>query len=133
MRVKTLLALCLLVCLTIVMHAFAQEGHPLKGAWLGDWGPNATDRNKVTIHFDWDGTSISGIVNPGPDAVPIQRASLDVKGWTVHFEIDAKDKTGKPVRYIVDGKFENMILPNRTLVGTWNYGNVKGDFKLRRR
>jgi hypothetical protein len=87
----------------------------------------------VTIHFDWDGKNITGIVNPGPDAVPIQRASLDVKSWSVRFEIDAKDQTGKPVHYVVDGKFENMILPNRTLVGTWSHGNVKGDFILRRR
>jgi hypothetical protein len=119
--------------LLLFFLAFAQEGHPLKGAWLGDWGPDAKDRNRVVIHFDWDGKNLTGIVNPGPDAAPIQKASLDVKEWIVRFEVDAKDRTGKVVRYVVEGKFENMILPNRTLVGTWNHDNVKGDFRLRRR
>ena len=27
----------------------AQEGHPLKGAWFGDWGPSRNDRNPVLI------------------------------------------------------------------------------------
>jgi hypothetical protein len=31
------------------------QGHPLKGVWLGDWGPNKTTRNSVVIEIDWDG------------------------------------------------------------------------------
>ena len=41
MRAKAFLLVCLLACLSVV-SALAQEGHPLKGTWLGDWGPNNT-------------------------------------------------------------------------------------------
>jgi len=49
MRAKAILLVGLLACLTLVVTAFAQEGHPLKGTWLGDWGPSKTDRNQVTV------------------------------------------------------------------------------------
>jgi hypothetical protein len=122
----------LLACLTIVMSGRAQEGHPLKGTWLGDWGPNKTERTRVTILFDWDGRNITGALNPGPTSVPIQKASLEPKGWLVHFEVDAKDKAGKTVRYVVDGRIENLGLYKRSIVGTWSYDGVKNDFKITR-
>ena len=40
MRAKAFLLVYLLGCLAFVLPVFAQEGHPLKGTWLGDWGPN---------------------------------------------------------------------------------------------
>jgi hypothetical protein len=57
---------------------------------------------------------------------------LTPKDWTVHFEIDSKDAAGKPARCVVDGKIENLGLYNRSIVGTWNHDNVKGDFRLQR-
>jgi len=81
--------------LATVVAAFAQEGHPLKGSWIGDWGPNKTDRNQITIVIDWDGKQVTGILNPGPGAIPIQKASLEPKGWIVHFEVDAKNAAGQ--------------------------------------
>jgi len=33
----------------------AQEGHPLKGSWLGDWGPTKTQRTQVSWY--WIGTA----------------------------------------------------------------------------
>ena len=96
MRAKAFLLVSLLACLTMVFSAFAQEGHPLKGTWLGDWGPNKNDRNQVTIVMDWDGKQITGQVNPGPNSIPISKATLEPKGWIVHFEADAKNAAGKP-------------------------------------
>jgi hypothetical protein len=116
----------------LVFTAFAQEGHPLKGSWIGDWGPNKADRNQITIVMDWDGKQISGVVNPGPGAIQIQKASLEPKGWLVHFELDAKNAAGQPVHYVVDGHIENLGLFNRSVVGTWSHDNVKGDFKITR-
>ena len=132
MRAKAFFLVCLLACLTMVVSAFAQEGHPLKGTWLGDWGPSKTDRNQVTVLLDWDGKQISGQINPGPGAIQLTKATLEPKGWLVHFEADAKDNAGKPVHYVVDGKIENLGLYNRAIVGTWNHDNVKGDFKIQR-
>ena len=132
MRGKALFLTCFLACLVMVVSAFAQEGHPLKGTWLGDWGPSKTDRNQVTVLMDWDGKQISGQINPGPGAIPISKATLEPKGWLVHLEADGKDSAGKPVHYVIDGKIENLGLYNRSIVGTWNHDAVKGDFKISR-
>ena len=132
MRSRAFLFVSLLAVLTVAVSAVAQEGHPLKGTWLGDWGPNKNDRNQITLVMDWDGKQISGQINPGPTAVPLKNATLDPKGWVVHFEADAKNAAGQPVHYVVDGKIENLGLYNRSIVGTWAHDNVKGDFRLQR-
>jgi hypothetical protein len=132
MRSKAFLFVSLLACLAVAGHAFAQEGHPLKGTWLGDWGPSKADRNQVVVVMDWDGKQVSGQINPGPNAIPIKTASLDPKGWTVHIEADAKNNAGQMVHYVIDGKIENLGLYNRAISGTWNHDNVKGDFRIQR-
>ena len=111
---------------------FAQEGHPLVGTWSGDWGPTPTHRNQVTIVMNWDGKNVTGIINPGPDVIPMKVVTLDSTKWTVHIEADAKDSSGNPVHFVVDGKLDNILSYKRTLAGTWNHGNIKGDFKVTR-
>ena len=115
-----------------VTPALAQEGHPLRGTWLGDWGPSASHRNQVTVVMDWDGDAIAGVVNPGPDSVPIRTLTLDPSDWTVHIEVEAADRNGNMVRYVIDGRLEDLGLANRRLVGSWRHGNVDGDFTLTR-
>jgi hypothetical protein len=129
---KSVRFVCFLLVLGLSISAVAQEGHPLVGVWSGDWGPSANHRNHITLMMSWDGKTISGLMNPGPDAVPIKVATLDSTKWTVHIEADAKDSKGAVVRFIADGKLENIGSYNRTLTGTWSHGNVKGDFKIRR-
>jgi hypothetical protein len=76
MRVMKLVGACLIVLALIAGSALAQEGHPLKGTWLGDWGPSKTTRNQVFIIMDWDGKAISGTINPGTENIPIKNATL---------------------------------------------------------
>src|SRR5216117_2029687 len=76
MRVTRGVLACLMVSAMVAGSALAQEGHPLKGSWLGDWGPNKTTRNQVFIVMDWDGKSITGMINPGTDNIPIKNATL---------------------------------------------------------
>jgi hypothetical protein len=126
----------LIGCLLVLVPVLAQEGHPLVGTWHGDWGPTATHRNDVTLVLDWDGKNITGLINPGPESIKLSKAALepssDPKAWAVHFEADAKDHDGKPVHFMIDGKIENLTSIRRSIVGTWNHGNVKGDFKVTR-
>jgi hypothetical protein len=124
--------ICLLACLSIAGPTLAQEGHPLKGTWVGDWGPSKDHRNPVTVFLDWDGKNITGIINPGPEAIPIQKAQLTPKGWLVHWEADAKDRSGKTVHYVIDGHIEDLGLYYPSIVGTWNQDNEKGNFKVTR-
>jgi hypothetical protein len=112
--------------------ALAQQGHPLTGTWSGDWGSAPAERTAVTFVLNWDGQKVSGIINPGPDSIPLASVHLDVANWTVRFEADAKDASGKPAHIVAEGKLEDLASYHRTIKGTWQQGAAKGDFRLTR-
>ncbi|MBN1238832.1 MAG: hypothetical protein JXB36_10040 [Gammaproteobacteria bacterium] len=109
----------------------AQEGHPLKGSWLGTWESNEVHGDNVLLVLDWDGENITGVINPGTDDIPITRASLDPDGWVVSIEAEAPSDSG-PMRYVIEGKIENLELPNRSIVGTWEHQRGGGVFNVSR-
>lgn len=110
----------------------AQEGHPLKGSWLGEWAGNATHGDNLLLILDWDGKAITGMINPGTDNIPLGKASLNPNGWVVKIEADAKDKAGAAVHYVIEGHLENLELPNRSIVGSWSSNNGRGMFTASR-
>jgi hypothetical protein len=122
----------LLVALALAIPAVAQEGHPLKGSWLGVWEANAVHGNDIVVILNWDGKAVSGIINPGTDNIKIDRATLDPAGWKVHIEADAKNKAGAAMRYVIDGTINELHLPNRYISGTWSSPSGKGKFEIRR-
>ena len=119
-------------CVLAAVSVRAQEGHPLVGSWHGDRGARATNRTDVTLVMDWDGTQLTGVVNPGFESMALQNAKLNSKDWTVHFEVDSKDAAGKNVRCLVDGKIDKIGSDQRTLTGTWMCATAKQTFKLTR-
>ena len=130
---KRLVLAALAVCMIVAAPALAQEGHPLKGSWLGTWAGNKVHGNDVLLVMTWDGKNITGTINPGTDNMAIKNASLNPDGWLVHLEADAKDKSGQPLTYVIDGKIENLPLANRVVSGTWkdNRGGT-GAFRIGR-
>ena len=111
----------------------AQEGHPLKGSWIGTWEGNKAQGNDVLVILNWNGKAITGMINPGTDNMEIKNATLNPDGWQVHLEADLKDKSGKVTNtYVIDGKIENLAFHNRSVVGTWRSQNGKGAFKISR-
>jgi hypothetical protein len=110
----------------------AQEGHPLKGSWLGEWSGNTVHGDNILLILDWDGKAITGMINPGTDNMPLTSASLDPKGWVVKLEAEGKDKDGSAVRYVIEGKLENLELPNRSITGTWSSNKGRGAFTASR-
>jgi hypothetical protein len=110
----------------------AQEGHPLKGSWLGEWAGNTVHGDDILLILDWDGKAITGMINPGTDNIPLSRASLEPNGWVVKIEAEGKDKDGSAVRYVIEGKLENLELPNRSLNGTWSSNKGRGTFMASR-
>lgn len=122
----------LLACLCLAAAAIAQEGHPLTGTWSGDWGPTVSQRTHLTLVMSWDGKNVSGILNPGDNAVQIPSIFLDVTNWTVRIEADSKDAAGKPVHIMAEGKLDDIGSYHRKLSGSWTQGTTKGDFRLNR-
>ena len=133
-RARATFAVVVIALLVFAGATFhAQEGHPLAGTWHGTWGPNATERHDVTLVMDYDGKAITGMVNPGPDAIHFDRATLDPATWAVHIEAAPKGPAAagaKPI--VIDATIDNVTSRHRTLAGTWTQGATKGDFKASR-
>jgi len=100
---------------------------PLSGIWTGDWGTTPSHRNAVTVNLKWDGTTLTGIANPGPHAVQFTKASFDPVKATVHLEAEVASG-GRDVHYIINGTIER-----NTLIGTWFNDENKGNFRLLRK
>jgi hypothetical protein len=131
MRARTLGMVCVLVCLAMALPLVArqQAADPLSGSWTGDWGPNAQDRNQVTVTLKWDGKALSGTVKSinyqRPD-VTLQKSTFNASTGAVHMEADTPNpRSGATVHYIIDGKLANGVM-----TGSWNHDASKGDFKL---
>jgi len=121
MRVSLFRVLIVLACLVAAANAIAQFGHPLKGSWSGDWGPDKDHRTRILLQMQWDGKSITGAINPGANALPLTSASLDPDTWHVHLEARG---------VVIDGKLENIGSARRVLSGVWTEAGRKGDFRL---
>lgn len=143
--------ICFLSVLLCAASALAQEGHPAKGTWLGHWGPTPTVQSRIVVVIDHDGKTMSGVLNPGPNAVPLKVARLDItpgkpspgKGvppvlpiFKVYFEADAKDATGTPVAIVASGTMHAVALHNRWIEGSWTQTSggktVTSTFKIAR-
>lgn len=137
----------------LTVSAAAQEGHPLTGTWYGDFGPNATTRNDITVVMTWDGRVNTGFVNPGPKSVPLKSVRMDitpgklVQGgqgggntqndsippeFLVYFEVDMPNTAGGVDHIVFEGKIFNPVPANRFIKGTYTRGNERGEFFLRR-
>ena len=126
-------AFCLLNFAFLLASATAaQEGHPLVGSWHGERWADPKNRTDVTLVMDWDGTQLTGVVNPGFESMKLQNAKLVPKDWSLHFEIESKDRSGKVVRCSIDGKIDRLGSDQRTLAGTWICAGVKQQFTLTR-
>lgn len=101
--------------------ATAQEGHPLKGSWIGEWSGNTALGEFVLVVMDWNGEEVTGMINPGTDNLEIDSVELDPSDWSV--EIKADD-------YTIEATIENLELPSRSLVGTWRSSGGRGDFEI---
>ena len=104
----------------------------MTGTWYGEFGPTATKRSDLTVIMNWDGKSVTGVLNPGPDAVQLSNIALDVTNWTIRIEADAKDPSGSPAHISAEGKLDDLGSYHRKITGTWRQGNAKGDFKITR-
>ena len=141
-------ALSSIVVLALGIAPAAQEGHPLAGTWYGDYG-TGRQRTDVTIVMKWDGRAVSGTINPGPGAVTLANATLNVTPgkpapegqdsttgippkFHVRIEADLPAGAAGNTRIVFEGDIRNPVAGNRRIEGTWTRGTEKGTFQLRR-
>jgi hypothetical protein len=108
----------LAVLLLLAFQADAQEGFPLDGTWRGQRpGPAKTPITLVMV-LQWDGQKVTGVINPGPDAIQIGDAQLIPEGWRV--SVHARTAAGKPIEF--EGVLSELGSYNRSITGTWSEG-----------
>lgn len=125
--------------LFVAANVLAQEGHPLSGTWYGEY-TSGTQKRDLTVILKWDGTNVTGSINPGPDSKPIKSVVMDITPGKAAPQ--GRDSTeGTPpvfkVRFEVDGMtfdgtIQNPVAGNRRVTGTWARGNERGTFQIRR-
>ena len=149
MRMKSVRRLMPLVAvLALTAPSLAQEGHPLKGTWYGDFG-TGTERHDLTVAMDWEDNQVTGFVHPGPNAIRLKSAALDVTPgvpapegqnsitgtppeFRVRFEVDVPNSAGGTDSFLFEGMIRNPVAGNRSIVGTWTCGDARGNFQIRR-
>jgi len=114
-----------------VGSAVGQAGHPVKGSWSGYWGPSEAQKRRILLVLDWKNNEIVGTINPGPNEVKIEKATLDLATWTLRLEAHMPTTGGKTNRYVTTGKLENLgSWNNRRYSGTYEFGDEHGTFAV---
>ena len=117
-------------CLAMVA-AHAQVGHPAKGSWLGYWGPDARTQRRLVLNLDWRDRTVTGQVNPGPNAAKITRSDIDYGTWTMTLEAQLPNAKGALEQWTAVGKIENLgSWTNRRYSGTYTQGAEHGTFQV---
>ena len=110
-----------------VMADEAASDDPLSGTWSGDWGPTPDHRNVVTLELAWDGSALSGTVNPGPNAIEISGSTFDPATGAVTMGASATNFRGEEVTYTITGQVDGD-----SMSGSWNHDGGEGDFMISR-
>lgn len=119
------------LALTLAATAHAQVGHPAKGSWSGYWGTSSETKRRILLLLDWEDREIVGTINPGPNQVPIDSATLDVDTWTLTLRAALPGPNGNPQPFVATGKLANLgSWTNRTYSGTYTFGNEAGKFTV---
>ena len=135
MRVLVLFAAVAMLAVSVT----AQEGHPLAGTWYGEYG-TGNQRTDLTVIMKWDGTNVTGLINPGPNTRPIKSVVMNITPGKPAPQ-GQQSTTGTPpvfhVRFEVDGMtfegtIQNPVAGNRRIVGTMTRGSDKAPFQIRR-
>lgn len=108
----------LAVLLLAVGGVHAQEGFPLDGTWRGARQAAGEAPVTIVLVMQWDGRRVSGIINPGPKAIPIGDVTLAPETW--HVTVTARGPNGEPITF--QGVLGELGSYNRSITGTWTEG-----------
>jgi hypothetical protein len=104
--------------LSVAGAVYAQEGFPLDGTWRGQRQVGTEAPVTIVMVLEWDGKSVSGVIDPGPKSIRIARAELIPDGWRV--KIEARTPTGGAISFM--GVIGKLGAYDRTITGTWTEG-----------
>jgi hypothetical protein len=106
------------VLLFAAVAAQAQEGFPLDGTWRGQRQEGNAAPATVVMVIEWDGTAVTGVINPGPKSAKIKDVQLTPDGWKVN--ITAEGQGGQKVT--LAGAIGELGAYHRHIEGTYTEG-----------
>ncbi len=116
---------------SLAAAAVAQVGHPAKGSWSGYWGTSDASKRRILLLLDWRDRQITGVINPGPNQVPIEKAELDVATWTLRLEAEMPTGSGSRKTLVTTGRLTNLgSWTTRAYSGTYVFGDETGRFTV---
>src|SRR5436189_5771823 len=119
---KSIIAFLLAVTLTAGCASKPAAGpEALTGTWTGHWGPTPERQTEVQVDLKWDGSNLTGTIDPARRSLQVKKGSFDGKTNAVHMEVDAPANEGEPDHYTIDGKVDG-----KTMQGTWTRRNGSG-------
>ena len=122
-----ILTIAVMVIVSCSSHATPTAADPLTGKWQGEWGPSPERQTEVTLDLKWDGSALTGTINPGLRASEISKATFNPETNAVTMELDVVDVRGQMDHYSIVGKVDG-----KTMTGTWTRTNGKGTFKIQK-
>lgn len=122
MRFVSLLFVALFSCV-----ANAQEGHPYEGTWRGTIGTGDSAQPVVMI-IDYDGESLSGMINPGRNSYRFENATHDAPNWKL--DVTTQDRAGATIAF--SAVMHEIGSVNRYMEGTWTQAGQELAFKITR-
>lgn len=131
MRVSRVAALIMAAWMGLLVSASAQVGHPVKGSWVGYWGPGEKDQRRLVLNMEWENNQIQAVINPGPKSATAKKVDINYDTWTLVLEADLPNAAGAPTHWVATGTLENLgSWNNRRYSGTYRHGNETGKFQV---
>lgn len=133
MKRARVLTFCLLTALLVLSSCAPKESSspakdPITGTWSGEWGPSDDRQTEVTLELKWDGTALTGIINPGYNGIDLAKTSFDPKSGAVKMELDGPNSRREIVRYVIEGKVSGT-----SMSGTFDRAGERGTFKIEKK
>ena len=120
-----------IVALLTSLAASAQVGHPAKGSWLGSYGPDEGDQRRMRLLIDWQNRELNGTINPGRNAVKMDKITIDYDTWTLTIEANMPQEGGSTAHFVATGVLNNLgSWTNRRYRGSYTLGRETGEFEF---
>jgi len=131
LTVRITTGLFTMLLLSVSVFIYAQEGHPLTGTWSGDRVSNGTKVRLLLIMDLQPDQQIEGTLIENGARIPLD-ITLNPEDWSVSIIAQGQNRAGDEVNYQATGVIENVGTVNqRMIVGTWQDGEVIGEFQVR--
>jgi len=108
--------------------ATAQEGHPFNGTWRGEISSAAAGPTPVVIIMNYNGDTITGMINPGRNSYPFKSAVHDAPNWRI--TVNAENRQAETITF--NGVMDDIGSRNRRIDGTWHQNDSDYTFHIAR-